>query len=189
MDLKETLLRQLQFNRDALLWKCEGLSERDLRLPRTPTGTNLLGLVKHCAWVEHEYFITSFGRSSGLNPPDIDYDADPNGDLAATESEAAAELLSTYREVAGHVDAAIAEQTLDTPGHVSWWGERGDTTLGDVLVHVLGDIARHAGHADIIREGIDGLAGLRGDNTNLWVPEGGWDTRVLRLTAIAESFG
>lgn len=86
------------------------------------------------------------------------------------------------------VDRAIEETDLDSRGHVPWWGERGDTTLGHVLVHVLGDIARHAGHADILREGIDGRAGMRLDNSNLWEPDGGWDTHVLRLTGIAESF-
>lgn len=188
MDIKASLHRQLKFHREALLWKAAGLGERELRLPRTHTGTNLLGLVKHCLGVEYGYFVTSFSRTSGLALPEADYDRDPNADLYAAEDERAEDLIRLYREVADEVDRAIGEMDLDEPGRVAWWGDRGDTTLGFVLVHVLGDIARHAGHADILREGIDGQVGLRDDNTNLWEPEGGWDTYVLRLTGIAESF-
>ena len=188
MDIKARLLGNLRFNRNALLWKTEGLTERDLRLPRTATGTNLLGLVKHCAGVEHEYFITSFGRTSDIVLPDNDYDADPNADLYASEHERAENLIALYRRVGEVVDQAINEMDLNTPGKVAWWGANGDVTLGQILVHVLGDIARHAGHADILREGIDGKAGLRTDNGNLWEPDGGWDAHVMRLTGIANAF-
>lgn len=91
--MKAALHRQLKFQREALLWKVEGLGERDLRLPRTHTGTNLLGLVKHCLGVEHEYFVTCFGRSSGLTLPEVDYELDPNSDLYATEAERADDLI------------------------------------------------------------------------------------------------
>lgn len=188
MDIKAALHRQLKLQREALLWKVNALGERDLRLPRTYTGTNLLGLVKHCLSVEHGYFVTSFGRSSGLILPEVDFDQDPNADLYARQDESASDLIGLYREVALAVDRAIQEMDLEHPGHVAWWGERAETTLGFVLVHVVGEIARHAGHADILREGIDGKAGLLQDNTNLWEPDGGWDTYVLRLTGIAEGF-
>ncbi|GAA4903343.1 DinB family protein [Tessaracoccus lubricantis] len=186
--LKDILHRKLKHERAALLWKAEGLGERDLRLPRTVTGTNLLGLIKHCLAVEHGYFVDSFGRASELTLPEIDFDKDPNGDFYATPEERAEDLIDLYRAVAVEVDRAIDETPLDAPGHVAWWGERGGTTLGYVLVHVLADITRHAGHADILREGIDGRAGLLGEGPNLWEPDGGWDTHVLRLTAIAEGF-
>ncbi|MBB1483552.1 DinB family protein [Tessaracoccus sp. MC1865] len=188
MDIKAALHRQLRLQREALLWKAEGLDERDLRLPRTPTGTNLLGLIKHCLGVEHGYFLTSMGRASQLKLPEIDFEQDPNGDFYATEDERADELIELYRAVAVEVDQAIDELELDAPGTVEWWGERGATTLGFLLAHVLGDIARHAGHADILREGIDGRLGVTVDNSNMWEPDGGWDTHVLRLTGIAEGF-
>ncbi|MHA6512186.1 DinB family protein [Tessaracoccus sp. Z1128] len=186
MDIKETLLRHLRASREGLLWKVEGLSERELRLPRTVTGTNLLGLVKHCSLVEHGYFVDCFGRTSPLTLPVIDYDADPNGDFYATAGERAVDLVRLYREVGEVVDRAIGEMPLDTPGRVPWWGDKGDTTLGRVLVHVLGDVTRHAGHADILREGIDGVAGLRSGHTNLWEPVEGWAAHSEKLTRLAE---
>ena len=186
MDVKEILLSYLRGSREGLLWKVEGLSERELRLPRTITGTNLLGLVKHCAYVEHGYVITCFGRTSPLEIPDLDYDADPNADFYATAEESAEEIIALYRQVGAVVDRAIEELPLDTPGRVAWWGERGDTTLGRVLVHVLTDVTRHAGHADTLREGIDGVAGLMAGNTNLWEPGDGWAAHVERLTLLAD---
>lgn len=186
MDVKQILLTYLRGSRDGLLWKAEGLSERELRLPRTVTGTNLLGLVKHCAYVEHGYVITCFGRTSPLTIPDLDYDADPNADFYATAEESAAEILGLYREVGVVVDRAVEEMTLDTPGHVAWWGERGDTTLGRVLVHVLTDVTRHAGHADILREGVDGVAGLAAAHTNLWEPAEGWAAHCAMLSRLAD---
>ncbi len=185
-DLKDTLLRHLRAAREGLLWKCEGLSERDLRLPRTPTGTNLLGLVKHCAYIEHGYFVTCFSQPSPIVIPDLDYEADPIADLYATEDESAAEILALYPRVASVVDGVIEALPLEAPGHVEWWGERGDTTLGEVLVHVLGDVTRHAGQADILREGIDGQVGLRPSTSNVWEPREGWTEAVARLTRIAE---
>ena len=62
---KETLVEYLQSARDAMVWKVEGLSEYDARRPMTPTGTNLLGLVKHLASVELGYFGDTFGRPTG----------------------------------------------------------------------------------------------------------------------------
>ncbi|MDO5676604.1 MAG: DinB family protein [Propionibacteriaceae bacterium] len=188
MDIKAILHRQLKLQREALLWKADGLSETDLRLPRTHTGTNLLGLIKHCLGVEYGYFIQSFGRPSELTVPEPDFDAEPNADFYATEDERASDLIQLYRDVAREVDSAIEEMDLAAAGRVPWWGDKSETTLGFVLVHTLGDITRHAGHADIVRESIDGHAGLHSGNTNLWEPDGGWDTHVLRLTGIAESF-
>lgn len=186
MDIKEILLTYLRSSREGLLWKAEGLSERDLRLPRTVTGTNLLGIIKHCAFVEHGYFLTCFGRTSPLSIPDLDYDADPNADFYATSDESAEEIINLYRAVGEVVDRAVAEMDLDTPGHVAWWGEKGETTLGRILVHVLTDVTRHAGHADILREGIDGTAGLSAVSGNLWEPADGWAAHIERLTHLAD---
>jgi len=122
---KDVLLRYLRSEREALLWKVEGLGERELRLPRTPTGTSLLGLIKHCAGVEHGYVIECFGRTSPAQPAAIDFDADPNGDLYATADESAAFLIARYRAVGEAVDAAIEEMELDQRGRVPWWGDAG----------------------------------------------------------------
>ena len=188
METYENLARYLRAAREGLMWKLDGLSERDLRLPRTPTGTSLLGLVKHCAGVEEGYFGACLGRASGVRLPESDFDADPNGDLYALADEPASDLVEAYRQVGAYVDVTLAELPLDTPAHVPWWGDQADTTLGRLAVHVVYDISRHAGQADILREQIDGAAGLNRDNTNLWEPEGGWAAHVAKLTAIAEEF-
>jgi Protein of unknown function (DUF664) len=139
------------------------LSEYDVRRPRTATGTNLLGLVKHLAGVEITYFGPTFDRPFA-DPPawleDAAFDADPNIDLWATADESREEIVGLYRRVWAHADATIAVLPLDAPGRVAHWpAERATVTLHHMLVHVLGDTARHAGHADIARELIDGSTG------------------------------
>ncbi len=139
---KETLTRYLQIERDALLWKVDGLGERELRWPMTPTGTNLLGLVKHVAsWA--------------------------------------------------HAHETIDALELESPGRVPWWGpERQQVTLHQILVHVIAETARHAGHADIVRELTDGGVGLRAAVTNM--PDRGeqwWADYVDQLRQVAEEAG
>lgn len=186
MDTKDTLLRYLAATREALLWKAEGLTERELRMPHTPTGTNLLGLIKHCASLEHGYLVSCLGLTSDVAMPEFDFQADPNGDFFATAEESAVGIIDLYRQVGAAVEEALSGLDLDAPAHVPWWGDRGDTTLGRLLVHVLTDVSRHAGHADIVREGIDGAAGLNAANSNLWEPEGGWAGYVAKLTRLAD---
>ncbi|GAA5160115.1 DUF664 domain-containing protein [Ornithinimicrobium tianjinense] len=166
-DLKGWLLRYLQSARDALLWKLEGLSEYDLRRPLTPTGTNLLGLVKHLASVELGYLGDSFGRPSGIPLPWYDDDAEANADLWATADETSEEIIDFYRRAWAHGDATVAALDLDARGQVPWWGEHSEVSLGQILVHLTTETHRHAGHADIVRELIDGQAGLRPGVSNL----------------------
>jgi uncharacterized damage-inducible protein DinB len=151
--------------REAVRWKAEGLSEYDVRRPLTRTGTNLLGLVKHLSIVEARYFGQTFGRPFEPHLPWWD-DAAPEGaDMWATASEGREEVLQTYEAAAAHADTTIRSLGLDAPGHVSWW-PRPNVTLGSVLVHVLAETARHAGHADILREQLDGRSGMRPTNLN-----------------------
>ena len=186
---KETLHRYLQASREAMLWKLEGLRERDLRWPHTPTGTNLLGLVKHLAGVEFGYFGETFGRPSPVSLPWMADDAEENADMWATPEESAAEIVALYRQAWAASDETIAALELDSPGHVPWW-RSGKVTLHHILVHVVAETARHAGHADIIREQIDGAAGVRAGGTNL--PRRGarwWEQYVDRLREVAEAAG
>ncbi|MFT3889559.1 MAG: DinB family protein [Arachnia sp.] len=187
MEVKEALVRYLASARNALLSKVEGLSERDARLPRTATGTNLAGLVKHCAMIEHGYLVECLGQPSPLTLPKIDFDADPNADLYLAADESVASAVAHYRAVAEVVEATVARLPLDAPGTVPWWGDRGATTLAVLLPHVLAEVARHAGHADVVREAIDGVAGLRTQGDNLWAPDDGWPAHVDRLTALADN--
>jgi uncharacterized damage-inducible protein DinB len=174
-DAKTVLQRYLQAHREALLWKLDGLSEYDMRRPMTPTGTNLLGLVKHVAAMELGYFGDCFGRPY----PDLPawyarLEEEANVELWATADESSESIIALYRSAWAHSDATIGSLDLDAPGRVPWWGDRAVVTLQQVLVHVIAESARHAGHADIVREMIDGAAGLRADNGNLPDEDAAW---------------
>ncbi|MFB6616608.1 DinB family protein [Streptomyces sp. NPDC085524] len=160
---KADLLRYLQEARDALVWKLDGLSEYDVRRPLTPTGTNLLGLVKHVAGVELGYFGDTFGRPFfGKEPPVWWHTEEPesNADMWATADESREQIVGLYRQAWEHSDSTIASLALDAVGHVPWWPEeRREVTLHHILVRVISDTHRHAGHADILRELMDGSAG------------------------------
>jgi uncharacterized damage-inducible protein DinB len=174
-DPKADLRRYLQIARDALLWKLEGLSEYDARRPMVPTGTNLLGLVKHAASVEAGYFGETFGRPFLEPHPWLDDDAEPNADMWATAEESREFIVGLYHRVWTGSDATIGALTLDAVGKVPWWPqERSEVTLHQILVHVIADTQRHAGHADIIRELIDGAVGLRRDNDNMAPGDQAW---------------
>ena len=84
---KEVLLDYLQTIRESVLWKLEGASDYDVRRPLTPTGSNLLGIVKHLAYVDLGYFVSSFGRDLPVPTPFDDPDADPHDDLVAMADE------------------------------------------------------------------------------------------------------
>lgn len=157
---KDNLHGRLRRDREALLWKLDGLSAYDARRPLTATGTNLLGLVKHVATVEARYFGEVFDRPS---PEPLPRWQDADGsDLWATEDETPDRIIGFYRRTWQHSDATINELPLDAPGHVPWWPQpHADTNLFAVMVHVLGESVRHTGHADILREGLDGRTGLR----------------------------
>ena len=170
-DEKETLHRYLDNARSALLWKLEGLSEYDARRPMTPTGTSLLGLVKHVAAVESWYFGTAFGRAFP-GQDELDWDEESQAEMHATAGESPEQIADFYRRVCAHSDATIEALSLDDRGLVPWWPqERRNPTLRDLLIHEIAETARHAGHADILRESIDGAVGTRPDNPNV----GSWD--------------
>jgi hypothetical protein len=186
-DEKADLLRYLQVARESLVWKLDGLSEYDARRPMVPTGTNLLGLIKHSGSVELGYFGDSFGRPSSERRPWLDDDAEVDADMWATPDESRDDIVDFYKRVWDHSDATINALSLDAVANVPWWPEdRRQTTLHRLLVHVIAETNRHAGHADILRELIDGAAGLRADNSNLAStdPEY-WDRHWERVEAAA----
>lgn len=184
---KDLLKDYLQGARDVLLWKLEGLSERGLRLPRTPIGTTLLGIVKHALNTEVIYFGATFGREwptpDELVSPD---DPHPLASWYATETETAAGIVDLYGRVQTFADETIDALPLDAIGHVAHWGGK-EVTLHEIMVHKTVDLQRHAGHADILREQLDGSIGLLPGNSN--VPDAiDWPTYTQRLTAIADRF-
>jgi uncharacterized damage-inducible protein DinB len=167
-DPKAELHHYLTRARDALLWKLDGLSEYDVRRPMVPTGTNLLGLVKHVASVAAGYFGECFGRPFPEPFPWLADDAEPNADMWATAQESRAEILGLYRRAWVHADATIDAVPLDATGEVPWWPpERREPTLHRVLIHMIAETERHAGQADIIRELLDGAAGIRAEQSGL----------------------
>jgi hypothetical protein len=176
---KADLLRYLQEGRDALVWKLDGLSEYDIRRPLTPTGTNLLGLVKHIASVELGYFGDTFGRPffEEEPPPSWWYteESEPNSDMWATADESREDIVGLYHQAWEHSNSTIAALPLDAIGHVPWWpAERREVTLNHILVRVISDTQRHAGHADIVRELIDGSVGYLQGKDNMPPGDQAW---------------
>jgi Protein of unknown function (DUF664) len=183
--LKAELHRSLQATRQALLSRLEGLREYDLRRPLTPTGTNLLGLVKHLADMEYVYLGASFGRPAPETLPPWD-ESDPNAGMWARPEESSGSIINLYQRACAHADLTIAGLDLDAAGSVAHWDE-GDreTTLGAILIWMVWETAQHAGHADIIRELIDGAAGADHDQI---LTEPGWRAYVAQVQAAASTF-
>ena len=190
-DPKADLHRYLRTAREAELWKLDGATEYDVRRPLVPTGTNLLGLVKHLACIEVGYFGDTFGRPFDQPLPWWADDAEPNADMWATEEESRDDIVGLYRRAWDHADLTIDTLPLDAPGRVAWWSEeRRDVTLQLVLLHVVAETNRHAGHADIVRELIDGAAGLRQGGDNLPSADAAWWQRYReRLERAARAAG
>jgi hypothetical protein len=181
--INDDLRHYLQQSRDAVLRALDGVSDYDARRPVTPSGTNLLGLVKHLAGVEAGYLGACVGRPV---PFPWDDDAWESGDMWATADESRDQIVGLYREVWRNSDAAIAELPLDAPAFVEWWPpERQHTTLGHLLARMLAETAQHAGHAEILRETIDGRGGRDHDAIGdaQW-----WETYVGKIQVTADTF-
>jgi Protein of unknown function (DUF664) len=97
-----------------------------------------------------------FGRPFPEPLPRWD-EATSDTEFWATEHEAREDIVGLYRRVWEHSDATITALAIDAPGYVPWWHE--DVKLFNIMVHVLSDTTRHAGHADILREQLDGATG------------------------------
>ena len=174
-----------------MLWKLDGLSEYDVRRPMVPTGTNLLGIVKHVASVEAGYFGETFDRPFPGPLPWLDDGAEPNADMWATAEESREQIVGLYHRVWAHSDATIEALPLDAIGHVPWWPpDHREVTLHWILVHMIAETDRHAGHADIVRELIDGAVGLRVGNDNMAPGDRAWrDSYRSRLERVAKEVG
>ncbi|MEI2777942.1 MAG: DinB family protein [Tetrasphaera sp.] len=185
--LKATLVAALQQLNDAVLWKLDGLGDYDLRRPLTPTGSNLLGIVKHLASVQAGYFGDTFGHPFPDRLPWFDPAAEINADMWATPQESREFLIDLFRRSWAHAQQTFAVTALDATGEVPWWPpERRHPTLHTMLVHMTVEAARHAGHIDIIRELIDGQAGRFGGDRSMPGPdEVDWPAYVERVAAAA----
>jgi uncharacterized damage-inducible protein DinB len=150
---KESLQVSLDRHRDVVIWKLEGLDDEQLRRPMTPSGTNLLGLVKHLGAVEYGWFCETFGREMPTFSFDID---EPEADMRVEPDETTASVLEFYAQARAAADAVIAELDPAAVG-TAWFGD--EVSMRWVLIHMIEETARHAGHMDILRELIDGATG------------------------------
>jgi uncharacterized damage-inducible protein DinB len=152
-DEKTSLKIALDRHRDVVLWKIEGLDDDQLRRQMTPSGTSLLGIVKHLAAVEYGWFCSTFGREMEPLPfADDDQDAD----LRITADETTTDIVAFYGRARRAANEAIDEIELEALG-TAWSGEQ--VSMRWVLIHMVEETARHAGHMDILRELIDGATG------------------------------
>ena len=191
MEQKEILHGYLRGRRDDLVGKLDGLSEYDVRRPMTSTGTNLLGIVKHVASVQLGYCCDTFGRPHGRELPWFAPGAPPDADFWAGPDETRESVLDLHRFSAEASDAVIADLPLDAPGEVPWWPEgRRSVTLGLILVRMVDETARHAGHADVVRELVDGAIGLHaGDRMVGHRDAAGWAAHRAEVEAAAVAAG
>jgi hypothetical protein len=172
--LKAELRRDLQEARDALVWKLDGLSEYDIRRPMVPSGTNLLGVVKHVAIVEGGYLGATFGRPLEEVRHWFGDDVEVNADMWATANETRDEIIGLYHRVWANSDATVETLGMEAVGHVPWWDPSNQVTLERILVYVIAETNRHAGHADILRELIDGSAGWRKEDPSMAPGDQAW---------------
>jgi hypothetical protein len=185
-DIKEELHGKLRASRAVLLSKLDNLSEYNRRRPMTPTGTNLLGLVKHLAGLEYGYLGDAFGYPA---PETMSWIEDGSiwqgADMWVRPDESSEYITGLYRRACAHSDRVIAALDLDAPGSVAHWPQdRRDTTLGVLLVRMVAETAQHAGHADIIRELIDGKGGPDQDA----IDKATWRQYLAEVQAAANAF-
>jgi len=185
-DIKDALLDKLREARAAVVSTLDDLGEHDVRRPMTPSGTNLLGIVKHLVGVEHVYL----GESLGRTPPDVlPWAADGSiwqgADMWATAEESRDHILGLYERACAHSDDTVTALPLDAVASVPHWSEdRRATTLGFLLVRMVEETGHHAGHADICRELIDG----RGGSDQDMLDEQGWRDHLAQVQAAADAF-
>lgn len=186
-DAKAELIARLEKLNESVLAKLDGLDEFDLRRPITPTGTNMLGVVKHLASVQAEYFGDAFGRPWPEPMPWFAGDAEVNDDMFATADESSDWVRDLYRRSWLHARETFDSTELDATGTVPWWPpEHRHPTLHTIMVHMAVETARHAGHLDIVRELIDGEVGRFPDDGS--IPGGDeidWPTYVAKVTEAA----
>ena len=153
---RATLVSFLDWHRATLALKCEGLSDDQLRRQSMPPSTlSLLGLVRHLAEVERTWFRRVL---AGEVVPLVYSDAgDYQVAYDAREADVAEAFASWRAEVEHSRRIEAAAPDLDVTGHQAKWGE--DVSLRWVLIHMVEEYARHNGHADLLREGLDGQTG------------------------------
>lgn len=185
--VSDDLQHYLQESRESVLRSLDGLSEYDARRPLTPSGSNILGLVKHLAGVELAYLGDCVGRPSGITLPWVEDGSVWEGaDMWVIPEESRTFIVELYQSSWAHSDASFAELPLGAPATVDWWGEENrTTTFGHLVARVVAETAHHAGHCDIMRESIDGQGGPDHDSFG---DAAAWSEYVAKIQAAADPF-
>lgn len=156
MGEKETLFSFLRFHQDTLIRKLEGLNDDDLCRVMVPSGLSLVALLKHATYVHARWFELCFADA---NPGDLPW---PTNEWAMGEGETSAGLVGAYVRHVAVSRETVEQSSLDDPNK-GWSGggwEPGKYNLRWIVVHMIEELARHNGHADIIREQLDGETGV-----------------------------
>ena len=162
-DETATLLGSLERQRATLAWKCGGLDAAGLRATVGASSITLGGLLKHLALVEDDYFTGKLlGRNLGSPWNTVDWDADPDWEWHSAVEDSPEELMTVWREAVVRSRAAVTEALahgdLGQPTRFTWPDGR-TPSMRRILIDMIEEYARHTGHADLIRESVDGLVG------------------------------
>lgn len=149
---RETLLAFLDFYRSVMIRKVEGVDHEGLRMSPVPSGTCLGGLIKHLGYVERHWFQSTW---AGRDVPFPWSQEDPDADFRVEAADTAESLIAFYREECAASREVVAASALDDTVE----GRRGELSLRWIVVHMIEETARHGGHADLLRELVDGTVG------------------------------
>jgi uncharacterized damage-inducible protein DinB len=158
-----TLLGFLEFQRATLAWKCSGLDQAGLEAKVGASSMTLGGLLKHLAYVEDSWFSRSlYGRDRQPPWDTVDWKADPDWDWHSAAGDSPEQLMALWQDAVARsrvlVDEALADGGLDRLARRTWPDGRAPS-LRWILVHMIEEYARHNGHADLLRESVDGVVG------------------------------
>jgi uncharacterized damage-inducible protein DinB len=158
-----TLLGFLEFQRATLAWKCGGLDAAGLAATAASSSMTLGGMLKHLAYVEDQWFSRWLHGRDPAPPWDaVDWKADPDWDWHSAAEDTPEQLMALWRDTVARsrslVTEALADGGLDQPSRRTWPDGRAPS-LRWILVHMIEEYARHNGHADLLRESVDGLTG------------------------------
>ena len=164
-DEASTLRAFLDFHRETFRWKCRGLTQEQLAQALAPSDMTLGGMMKHLAVVESSWFEETFAGGSVMPPYDtVDWDADRDWEWHTARDDTPEELFALFDEAVRRADAVL-DEALAGPGldgesvKKSRHGEEGAFSLRWIVVHMIEEYSRHNGHADLIRQSIDGQTG------------------------------
>jgi uncharacterized damage-inducible protein DinB len=162
-DETDTLLGFLEFQRATLAWKCQGLDDAGLRATVAPSSMTLGGMLKHLAFVEDWWFARVLrGQDLGAPWDTVDWKTDPDWDWHSAADDSPEQIRTLWQEAVARSRSAVAEALAggDLGQPARRVDSRGESpSLRFILFHMIEEYARHAGHADIIRESVDGLTG------------------------------